>query len=234
MKGIPKLMIAARFCGPPQSGNGGYVCGRLDNLTDYTSEVTLRRPPPLDKELQLQHEGDQLQLMDGDQLIASARPGVLDFTAPAPPEWEQAVEASQRFIGFESHPFPTCFVCGPERPAHDGLHIFAGRVGEEPLFASPWAPEVELADEKGRVRNEFLWAALDCPGAFAVSGEVMRKVVLGRMTVAVKIRPAAGEQCIVLAWPKGQEGRKFFSGTAIYNQNRALCAVGDAVWIEIP
>ena len=234
MKGIPRIRIAARFCGPPQSGNGGYVCGRLDNLTDYTSEVTLRQPPPLDKPLRVEREGDLLQLMDGGLLIASARPGSLEFSAPAPPEWEQVVQASRRFIGFKSHPFPGCFVCGPERATHDGLHIFAGRVGEEPLFASLWTPEAELANDNGVVKNEFLWAALDCPGAFAVSGGVMRKVVLGRMAARVEKDVMAGERCIVLAWPKGQDGRKFFSGTAIYNQNRELCAVGDAVWIEIP
>ncbi len=234
MKGIPRIKIAARFCGPPGTGNGGYACGLLDNLTDYTSEATLRRPPPLDKELQVQREGDQLQLMDGDQLIASARPGMLEFAAPAPPEWEQAAAASKRYIGFGSHPFPRCFVCGPERDAHDGLHLFAGRLGNEALFASPWMPKEDLADEQGRVKNEFLWAALDCPGAFAIMGDSSRKVVLGRMTAAVKKMIYAEEQCIVLAWPKGQDGRKFFSGTAIYNSKQELCAVGDATWIEIP
>lgn len=233
MKGTPSIRIASQYCGPPGTANGGYACGRLDNLTDYVSEVTLRRPPPLDKELEVQREGDELRLMDGGQLVASARPGDLEFAAPDPPEWEQAVEASRRFIGFRSHPFPGCFVCGPERAAHDGLRIFAGRVGEEALFASPWIPDAELADAAGRVRNEFLWAALDCPGAFAVCGEAMRKVVLGRMTARIERDIRAGERCTVLAWPKGQDGRKSFSGTAIYNAGQELCAVADAVWIEI-
>lgn len=226
-------MIPARFCGPPGTGNGGYTCGLLDGLTAYTSEVTLRRPPPLEKELQILQEGEQLQLMDGQALIASACPGTVEFTAPVPPGWEQAVAASKGFIGFDNHAFPTCFVCGPERPGGDGLRIFAGRVNEKPLFASPWIPAAELADDNGRVRNEFLWAALDCPGAFAVSGDAMRKVVLGKMTARIDKEVMAGEKCIVLAWPKGQEGRKFYSGTAIYNEKEELCAVGDAVWIEI-
>lgn len=234
MKGIFRIRIPGRFCGPPGVGNGGYTCGRLDNLTDYTSEVTLRRPPPVDKGLRLEADGAHLQLMDGDQLIASVRPGTVAFTAPAPPEWAQVVEASKRYIGFRSHPFPNCFVCGPERKPHDGLHIFAGRVGAEPLYASPWIPEVELADENGHVRNEFLWAALDCPGAFTTGGDTMPKVVLGRMTARAEKDISPGEQCIVLAWLKEKEGRKFSSGTAIYNQQRQLCAVADAVWIEIP
>lgn len=234
MKGTPGIRIVPQYCGPPGTANGGYACGRLDNLTDYVSEVTLRRPPPLGKELEVRREGDEFRLMDGDQLVASARPGAVAFASPDPPAWEQVVEASRHFIGFHSHPFPGCFVCGPDRAAHDGLRIFAGRVGEAPLFASPWIPDAELADPAGRVRNEFLWAALDCPGAFAVvSGNVMKKVVLGRMTARADKLIMAGERCTVLAWPKGQDGRKFFSGTAIYNAERQLCAVGDAVWIEI-
>ena len=233
MKGTPEIKISARFCGPPGTGNGGYTCGLLDNLTDYVSAVTLRRPPPLDKKLQVRREGGQLQLMDGDHLIASARPGAVEFTAPPPPEWKQAVQASQNYIGFKSHPFPGCFVCGSERREHDGLRIFAGRVGEGPLLASPWIPDPELAGENGQIRNEFLWAALDCPGAFVFSRDHMPKLVLGRMTARAERTIAAGEQCVVVAWPKGQDGRKYFSGTAIYNQARELCAVADAIWIEL-
>ena len=41
------LVIASRFCGPPGSGNGGYVCGRIAAYIDGPVIVTLRRPPPL-------------------------------------------------------------------------------------------------------------------------------------------------------------------------------------------
>lgn len=46
----PNLVVAARFCGPTGSGNGGYVAGRLGAFvdTDGPVEVTLREPPPLD------------------------------------------------------------------------------------------------------------------------------------------------------------------------------------------
>ena len=40
--------IARRFRGPSQSGNGGYVCGRLARHVAGPALVRLRAPPPLD------------------------------------------------------------------------------------------------------------------------------------------------------------------------------------------
>ena len=51
-----QITIAKRFCGPPRSGNGGYVCGSLAAFVEGTAEVTLRRPPPLDRPLFVERE----------------------------------------------------------------------------------------------------------------------------------------------------------------------------------
>jgi len=37
------LEIAERFCGPPNSGNGGYVCGRIAKNLSGTVSVCLKR-----------------------------------------------------------------------------------------------------------------------------------------------------------------------------------------------
>lgn len=227
------LFIDRRFCGPPNSANGGYICGLIDRHTDFTSEVTLHKPPPLMKDMPLLPSNGGVALMDGDVIIAGARPGTVDFSAPPPPDFPEAETASRHFIGFSRHPFPTCFVCGPERATGDGLRIFAGQVDGRPVFAAPWTPDASLAGEDGLIKREFLWAALDCPGAFAIMGDQAQKIVLGRMTAAIEKEIRAGEQCIVIAWKKGSEGRKHFCGTAIYNTSRELCAVGDAVWISL-
>jgi hypothetical protein len=42
------ITIARRFRGPPNSGNGGYVCGMLARYITGAAEVTLRAPPPLE------------------------------------------------------------------------------------------------------------------------------------------------------------------------------------------
>ena len=49
---MPAVMIPRRFNGPPDSGNGGYSCGVVAALLDAPAvEVTLRAPPPLEREL---------------------------------------------------------------------------------------------------------------------------------------------------------------------------------------
>lgn len=229
------LHIARRFCGPPHSGNGGYVAGLIARHTGYAvTEVTLRRPPPLATDLRLEPDDGAFALRDGDTLIATARPGAVEFSAPPPPAFAEAEQAATRYLGLHAElPFHTCFVCGTERAPGDGLRIFAGPVDEQPLYAAPWIPDATLADSEGTVAPEFVWAALDCPGAFALMGDASLTLLLGRMTVGFRrpIRP--GERCIVVAWKKGQERRKYFSGTAIYDQQGELCAVGDAVWIRV-
>ena len=229
------LRIARRFCGPPDSGNGGYVSGLIARHTGYpVTEVTLRRPPPLATDLRLESGDDAFVLRDGDTLIATARPGAVEFSAPPPPAFTEAEKASTRYLGLHAKlPFPTCFVCGTERAPGDGLRVFAGPVDEHPLYAAPWIPDASLADSEGAVAPEFIWAALDCPGAFALMVDTSLTLLLGRMTADIRRPIRAGEPCIVIAWTKGQERRKYFSGTALYNQHRTLCAVGDAVWIRV-
>ena len=44
---MTSITIDKRYCGPPNSGNGGYVCGLLANHIGASAEITLRVPPPL-------------------------------------------------------------------------------------------------------------------------------------------------------------------------------------------
>lgn len=71
------------FCGPPGSGNGGYVCGRNAAYLDGPVTVTLRRPPPLVTPTAVEKDGDSsVRIHHGRSLIAEAAssPG-----SPAPP-----------------------------------------------------------------------------------------------------------------------------------------------------
>jgi len=58
--------------------------------------------------------------------------------------------------------------------------------------------------------------------------------VLGRLTVKMDRPVTKGEKLIVIGWDMGSEGRKFYSGTAIYNEEGTLKASAKAIWIEIP
>ena len=80
-----QITVERRFCGPPTSGNGGYVCGRMADFVDGPAEVTLRMPPPLDTPLAIESVGGgEMVLTDDDTLIAVARPVELDIDVPEP------------------------------------------------------------------------------------------------------------------------------------------------------
>ncbi len=53
------VVIARRYRGPAESGNGGYVCGRLAQHAGGEAEVTLRLPPPLGRPLTVGHDGER-------------------------------------------------------------------------------------------------------------------------------------------------------------------------------
>jgi hypothetical protein len=225
-----EIVIEPRFCGPAESGNGGYTCGLVAAEVGEPAEVTLRRPPPLGRPLRLEHQGDTVVLLDGDELIAEGRRAEVELDLPEPVSYEQAVDAVPRYAGFEHHPFPTCFVCGPDRGPGDGLRIFAGAVPGRDLVAAPWVPDAAFADSDGLVRHEFVWAALDCPGGFAV-GFSGTGPLLGRFTAEVRAPVRAGERYVVTGWPLGEDGRKLYAGTALTSAAGELCGLGRAVWI---
>lgn len=226
------ITIDPRFCGPPDSGNGGYVCGMLANHVQAPVEVTLRKPPPLSKPVTIIVTENRAQLLDGETLIAEAAQKDFPIDAPAAPDFESARNASRSYKGFESHVFPTCFVCGPQRKEQDGLRIFAGRVEGKEIVAAPWMPDASLADKNGIVRDEFHWAALDCPGYFSISDN-LQKSVLGKMAAKIYHRVRAGERCVVTGWLIKNDGRKHFTGTALFSEDGKLAAVAQGVWIDI-
>jgi hypothetical protein len=233
---IESLTIDARFRGPPRSGNGGYTCGLIaSHLHAPAVSVRLQAPPPLQTELRLETGASQAQLFHGERSIGVARTTTLELPVPPCPSIAAAEQASSKYIGFHSHSFPGCFVCGPDRPGQDGLAIFAGPLGEDHTIASPWTPDESLADSSGAVKPEYLWAALDCPGAFAwfPLAEGMA-IVLGELTVTLEGSLQAGQRAIVLGWPISAEGRKRLSGTAIYGADGRLVAKARAVWLEVP
>jgi hypothetical protein len=212
------VRIPARFNGPPGSGNGGYSAGVFAGGEPH--EVTLRMPPPLDTPLSV---GDgQVRAPDGAVVAELAPAGAITVTVPSI-EYAQAVKASEGYPGFTVHPFPTCFVCGPERP--DGLRIFPGRV-EDGTTAAPWIVPAEVAPA-------VVWAALDCPGGWAVI-EAGRPYVLGRIAVHVDRMPVPGDECVVRGALAGVEGRKALVHTTLYGPDGAELARARATWIALP
>ena len=217
-----EITLPRHYRGPLTSANGGYACGRLAAFVDAREvEVTLRLPPPLDRGLAVERDDDDVRLFDGDALVAQARPAAVELDAPVPVSVEVAEASRERHVRGWSPEFSECFVCGVR---DDGLEIRVGPVaGREPLLASP----IALPD----ARSEIVWAAIDCPGAYAVGAEGRGDIVLGRMTARVDRVPAVDEQCVVTAWPLGEDGRKLFAGTALFAEEGELLALAKQVWI---
>ena len=220
-----EIVFDRRFRGPLTSANGGYAAGRLAAFIDADAvEVTLRRPPPLERPLDVAHAGEGLRLLDGDELVAEARPSQLDLDPPEPVSLAEATEAATKHVPVGSPLFGECFVCG-NREDDDGLAIHVGPVpGREPLHAAPWTPR--------EAAPELVWAAIDCPGAFAVGAAGRGEIVLGRMTAHVDRVPDVGERCIAVSWPLGEDGRKLFAGTALFTEGGELLALAKQTWIE--
>src|SRR5262245_29824147 len=80
------ITVANRYCGPPESGNGGYVCGLLARHVHGDAEVTLRLPPPLERALTVRAAPGHAELYDGDAVVAEAvaMTTPLEVTVPAP------------------------------------------------------------------------------------------------------------------------------------------------------
>jgi hypothetical protein len=157
----------------------------------------------------------------GDELVAEVHAATVDLDPPSPVAWDDAVAAQRRDLG---SPFPECFVCGHAR-GHDALHIHAGPT-RDGVVAAPWHVAADT------VGPEFVWAALDCPGAYATGVPGRGTVVLGRLAARVERVPDAGERCVVVGWPLGADGRKHGAGTALFAESGELLGIGRALWIE--
>lgn len=217
------MIVPGRFNGPPDSGNGGYTCGLVAGLLGGTAEVTLRLPPPLDRELEVVRDDGRVEIRDGERLVAEAEPVELDVEVPAPISVAEAERASTKYAGFDHHAYDTCFVCGPNRA--DGLRVYAGPVeGRDGIVASPWTPPEGVGPE-------LVWAALDCPSGWAVDDFQREGVLLGRMATAIDRLPTPGEPHVVIGWRVGEEGRKRFAGSALLTADGDVLARSRSTWI---
>jgi hypothetical protein len=228
-----KIVIDRRFHGPPESGHGGYTCGLLAREIGGAAQVSLRSPPPLDQPLALERDGGgRVLLRDGDAVLADARPATLELDPPPHVELADALAASSRCPSFTHHPFPTCFGCGPRRADGDGLRLLPGPVEGSDVVACTWRPDPSLADAAGDVGAEFVWAALDCPTAFALdlSGP---PIVLARLTGRIDKAPRPGDQVVITAWRIGAEGRKRYSACTISTPDGELLAASQALWVVL-
>lgn len=224
--------------GPPGCGNGGWVCGllteRLDDLVPPEGHLTsatvrLSAPTPLGRPLRWEVDGSvaddagpAVHLLDGETLLGTARRAPEpDLPVPAP---VSLADARAAVAGFDptGHPYPGCFVCGPE--AEDGLHVYASPVaGREDVLASP----VTITQEG----LPAVLASLDCPGAFTL-GFGQEALLLGTFTSTIHAEVPRGRELVVMAWALERQGRKRHCGTALLDGDQVLASAA-ATWIAV-
>jgi hypothetical protein len=229
--------IPARFNGPAASANGGYACGVLAEKVGQElpgrAAVTLHLPPPLGDPLEITVTGSRAVAWHGEQIIATVGPSDGEVpVVPAVPA-EVAQECGTRYRGYAFHPFPTCFVCGPDRRDGDGLRLTPGPVtGQPSTVACTWVPDDSVADAGGQVAREVVWAALDCPGGW--TGEEARRVmVLGWMTADIQAVPTVAERYVLVGQSERPSSRTVRTHTALYHEGGLLLAAASAVWVTI-
>jgi hypothetical protein len=238
---LATICIERRFRGPPRSGNGGYVCGRLAEFIDGDCRVRLLRPPPLERDLEVRVDGDTASLCDGEQVVAEARPQAVELALPEPISLAEARTLSPRFRGFEAHAFHSCFVCGPDREAGDGLRIFPGATEDGSRVASPWRPDPSLAGADGCVQQRYVWAALDCPSGWAYLHPGGRVAVLGQFAVHIAVPVPVVQDLVVVGWPIDDPtadptpnmGRKHLCGSALFDAGGKPLAWAAATWFDV-
>jgi hypothetical protein len=211
------------------------------------AEVTLRAPPPLGRPLEIVTGADgAAELRDQQIVLATGRPVKLDVGEIPTANFLEADAAARRstYADENTHTLPGCFVCGPGRADGDGLRIFVGPLPTNSLrgveaFAAPWVPPADLAGDDGHVAGEFVWAALDCPtggacvGAHHLGLSGDEHILLGRMAAQIYQCPMPGDQCVLVAWGTGRDGRKLFANSALLGPGGAVLATAKATWLIV-
>jgi hypothetical protein len=235
------LVIPPRFSGPPGSANGGYACGRIAAHLGGPVTVTLRRPPPLATRMTVDRDrAGSIRVLAGGMLIAEAAPEAASppLQIPDMVSIAEARAAAGRGRYYADPFFPQCFVCGTDRLQGDGLRIFPGPIASRLMWAAPWTPEPSVTDASGLVRPEVVWAALDCPTGIAAAEATNlprdTAILLGQMTASLGILPEAGDQCRLIAWPDGCDGRKLTARSALLGPSGQVLAAARAVWLTVP
>jgi hypothetical protein len=182
-----RLRIGRRFRGPPGAANGGFASGSLAALLGgaVDVEVSLRRSVPLERPLEVRHDGDAALLLDD-----------------------------------------------------DGLRIFPGPVSRRSVWAAPWTPDPSVGGRPDdQVRDEVVWAALDCPGGVAAVEAAAvpagTPVLLGQMTARLGARPRIGTEYRMVTWLLGRDGRRLTAGSALLGPDGEVLAAARALWVTV-
>jgi hypothetical protein len=232
---VRTLTVAGRFCGPPGTANGGYLAGRLAaRLPSPAVSVRLRRPTPVDRALDVRPAGGGVELVDGDEVLATAIPAELELEVPAAPSCADAAAAQAALPPREGHPFPRCFGCGSDRVPGDAVAVVVGPLpGRPDVWAGTFRPTAELPSSDGVAAPETVWAALDCPSFQPIAPLNPAPHVLGTITARQDAPVRLDTDHVLLSWLVAHEGRRSTTASALVGPDGTVAARAQAIWFEV-
>jgi len=223
------IVIDRRYRGFERVAQGGYTSGLLAGFLGGSARVSLRAPVPMGEPLRVRESPTAVALCGETDVLAEATGTELELDLPLRPSIAEVRAASRAYPGRERHPFPECFCCGPEREVGDGLRIFPGRIPGHDAVAAPWRPTADLADGRGFVRPEIVWASLDCPQLWALMhsapADSKDRVVTAAMETELRAPVNAEESHTIIAWPSGGQGRRLLADAALVSENGEPLAI---------
>ncbi|PJZ24875.1 hypothetical protein CH352_11920 [Leptospira hartskeerlii] len=240
---VDNTVLSQRFCGPPKTGNGGFTAGILvEAVRTNAAEIRLLNPTPVETSIIIESEkGQRGAIYDDSKKVLATLKSITyedfpEYKLPLVPDLDDTKKISAFYPGFTTHPFPTCFVCGPKREISDGMRIFVGpapeQIGFENLMAGHWLPDETVASENGLVRDAAIWGALDCPGGFSAVLDEPQLIVLSKIRGKIIERPKIGENYTVVSWRLQKMSRAFKVMTAIFkSDSKRLMAIAEALWL---
>ena len=168
------IVIAGRFRGPEGSANGGYFAGCVAVRAGRTVTVRLLRPPPLDTPLDAVELADgTLAIKVGDGELGEAKSATLELVLRSTRRLFRGSGSFAPLRRIQAPSLPTCFVCGTQRSRGDGMGSSPARSRRAATsWPRPGFPMRRSTGSHGKVRPEFMSAALDCPGFYAARQDV--------------------------------------------------------------
>ena len=236
---VETVRIDDRYRGFPGIAMGGFAGGLLSRRVGSEAEVTFRRPIPTEEALSVVESDDGAELRNDGDVAATATATAVAVDLPDPVSLADAEAATRSYPGHRTHPYPSCFTCGPDRPEGDGLRVFPapvgdgpdedGPVGIGPLVAAAWTPHPDHADADGVLPPEIVWSAVDCSSIWPVievaAPDSRDHVVTGRLAVRLDAPIRAGDPHVVAAWPLGNPDGKRLAAAAVLDESGDVKAV---------
>ena len=230
------MTVDPSIFGLPGIAFGGYLAGVLAVAarSQRSTKVTFLAPAPLGRALAVQPAGEQTMLREGDTLLARLEPGTAPDGPPRLPEWAEAQACTAEFLDGAEITHPDCFGCGPARPPGTGLRVFTGLSARNDLVIAAWTPPEEMC-RRGQLPTELVWAALDCPGAWARRrlGARDHPAVTASLTVDLRRPVRHHDQIVVVGWLIHSDHRKTWVGSSLISIDGRVQATAEALWIDI-